>query len=346
MNIAYIKPEHWEEKRDCDFQSMTPAESSRWRAFVHGYADVPYHWHREMEILFVLRGSFTLVVDGLICEMNQDDVIVINADVPHNSTSNSRDALICGVHLDVSHFERIGLRGFGSRQYLCRTFLHSRSFMQKVAPIKAFMARLILDQANHPEEMLARETIANLLACYIYRTIPHEQSDPACSQLRSDSRNRILRIMNMLDGRDVSQHLGEIAEAEGLTISHLSRLFKRHLGIGYRDYSHNLRLDYAAEELRTTDRTIGVIMERNGFGNPAVFYNKFRSRFGCSPAEFRRGRRSLKPESVLTKDDSAEAQKLLAAHAANIGKASELAVGLTVAGRKHLTLKAPHSAHA
>jgi AraC-like DNA-binding protein len=346
MTIAFIRHEHLEEKRDCDFQSMAPAESSHWRVFVHGYADVPYHWHREMEILFVLRGSLKLVVDGQICEMNQDDVIIINADVPHNSASNSLDALICGVHLDASHFERMGLRGFGARQYLCRTFLHNRSFMQKVAPIKAFMARLILDQTNLAEEMMVRDTIASLLACYIYRTIAHEQSDAACSQLRNDSRNRILRIMDTLGGRDVSQHLGEIAEAEGLTISHLSRLFKRHLGIGYRDYSHNLRLDNAAEELRNTDSTIGVIMERNGFGNPAVFYNKFRSRFGCSPAEFRRGRRSLKPQSALTKEDAAEAQKLLAIYAANIGMASELAVGLTVAGRKHLTLSAPHSANA
>lgn len=346
MNIAYLRSEPWAEKRDCDFQSMAPAESSHCRAFVHGYADVPYHWHREMEILFVLRGSFTLVVDGQICEMNQDDVIIINADVPHNSTSNSRDALICGVHLDAVHFERMGLPGFGARQYLCRTFLHSRSFMHKVAPIKTFMARLILDQTNHPEEVMVRETIANLLACYIYRTIPHETSDSSTAQLRSDSRNRILRIMDTLGGRDDSQHLGEIAEAEGLTISHLSRLFKRHLGIGYRDYSQNLRLDNSAEELRTTDKTIGVIMERNGFGNPAVFYNKFRSRFGCSPAEFRRGRRSLKPQSVLTNEDSAEAQRLLATHAAHIGKACELAVGLTVTGRKHITLSAPHSASA
>lgn len=345
MNVAYLRSTTWQEIRGCDFENHGPVGASHCRAFVHGYADVPYHWHREMEILFVLRGSFRLVVDGQACEMGADDVIIINSDVPHNSTSISRDALICGVHLDLMHFERMGLPGFAARHYLCRTFLHSRSFMNRVAPMKAFIARLILDQASQPEEAMVRQTVANLLACYVYRAIPHEKVDASSARLRSDSRSRILRIMNTLEGQDDAQHLSEIAQAEGLTLSHLSRLFKRHLGIGYRDYSQNLRLDAAAEELRITDDTIGAVMERMGFGNPAVFYNKFRSRFGCSPAEYRRGSRPMRRQSILTDEDAAQAHTILLCHAAGIAKASELAVGFTLSGRRQLVLNAPHGQH-
>ncbi|MDX3925775.1 MAG: AraC family transcriptional regulator [Shinella sp.] len=345
MNIAYLRSAPAPNQQDCGFENFGPAEAQHFRAFVHGYADVPYHWHREMEILFVLRGSFRLVVDGQICEMDQDDVIIINSDIPHNSTSISPDALICGVHLDTGYFERLGLPGFASRQYLCRTFLHTRSFMNRIAPMKAFMARLILDQTKHPEEVMIRQTVANLLASFIYRAIPHEAADSDASQLRSDSRNRILRIMDTVGDQDDNQRLSAIAKAEGLTVSHLSRLFKRHLGVGYRDYCQNLRLDSAADELRMTDYTIAVIMERNAFGNPAVFYNKFRARFGCSPAEFRRGCRPRGPQSTLTDEDAAEAQRILTLHAADLGKAAEIAIGINVTGRKHITLRAPHNAN-
>lgn len=343
MNVAYLSQDHWCERSGCGFEDHGPFGQSYCRAFVHGYADVPYHWHREMEIVFVLRGSFRLIVNGQVCEMHKDDLIIINGDVPHNSTSISRDALICGVHLDSSHFERMGLSGFSSRQYLCRTFLHCRSFMNKVAPIKSLIARIIVDQAGRPEEEMAHQTVANLLACYVYRWIPFEDAETANAQMRADSRNRILRIMDSLGGQDEGQHLNEIAEAEGLTVSHLSRLFKRHLGIGYRDYSQNLRLDSCAGDLRTTDDTIRTIMERNGFGNPAVFYNKFRARFGCSPAEFRRGSRPLRPQSLLTDEDSATALKILSTHAAGLGRAADLALGLTVP-KRHIVLSAPHYA--
>ena len=209
MNVAYLRPEPWREKPGCDFEDHGPSGEVHCRAFVHGYADVPYHWHREMEMLFVLRGRFRLVVDGQICEMEQDDAIIVNGDVPHNSTSISRDTLVCGVHLDTAYFERLGLPGFASRQYLCRTFLHSPSFMHRVA-----LARLVLDQSTHAEEVMVHQTIANLLACYIYRWIPYEEADPAGAQLRSDSRGRILRIMDTLSGQDETQHLGQIALAK------------------------------------------------------------------------------------------------------------------------------------
>ncbi|MBB5577000.1 helix-turn-helix transcriptional regulator [Rhizobium paranaense] len=343
MTVAYVQQDARRGRTGCGFEDHGPSGDPHCRAFVHGYADVPYHWHREMEIVFLLRGSFRLIVNGQVCEMKEDDLIVINGDLPHNSTSISRDALICGVHLDTSHFERMGLAGFSARQYLCRTFLHCRSFMSKVEPIKSLIARIILDQATRPEEDLSRQTAANLLACYIYRWIPYEDAEAANAQMRADSRNRILRIMDTLGGQDESQHLNEIAEAEGLTVSHLSRLFKRHLGIGYRDYSQNMRLDSCANDLRTTDDTIRTIMERKSFGNPAVFYNKFRARFGCTPAEFRRGSRPLRPQSLLTDEDNATALKILSTHAAGLGRAADLAIGLTVP-KRHIVLSAPHYA--
>jgi hypothetical protein len=96
--------------------------------------------------------------------------------------------------------------------------------------------------------------------------------------------------------------------------------------------------------LRTTEHTIGVILERNGFGNPAVFYNKFRARFGCSPAAFRRGQRALKPQSVLTDEDCATAQRILWQHTGGVAKAAELAVGLRGGGKRQIVLSAPHNA--
>lgn len=343
MNIAYLRPGELRGKQDAGFEDHAPTATRHFWAFVHGAIDVPYHWHREMEILLVLRGKFRLVVDGQACEMNEGDVILINSDVPHNSTSVSSDALICGVHLDATHFERLGLPGFSSRQYLCRTFLHGRSFMNRIAPMKALMARLVLDQTGHPDEMMVRDTIANLLACFVYRAIPYEMSDGGEAQLRSASRNRILKIMDAVGGQDDNQTLSEIAEAEGLTLSHLSRLFKRHLGIGYRDYCLNQRLDAAAHELRITDHTISVIMESNSFGNPAVFYNKFRARFGCSPAEFRRGQGLRGAKSKLTEEDAAETLSLLTHHAVQIGQAAEISLGINGTARRHVTLRAPYN---
>jgi AraC-like DNA-binding protein/mannose-6-phosphate isomerase-like protein (cupin superfamily) len=326
------------------FENMRPAQSFHCAAFLHGAADIAYHWHREMEVLFVLRGRVRLVIDGQVCEMGAEDLVIINPDVTHNSTSMSRDALVCGVHLNTAHYERLGLPGFSARKYLCRTFLHSRSFMKKVAPLKAMIARLALHPARHAEEPMVQDLVGGLLACFIYRHIPHENRDIPTGSLRVDSRDRILRIMNRLAASRDMVHLGLVAEQEGVTLSHLSRLFKSHLGMGYRDYLHTLKLDAAAADLRATTMTIEAIMERNGFGNPAVFYNKFKVRFGHSPARFRKSSPDYRPSAGISTEDAREARLLLARHAGEIGRACELAVGIAAPAGRSVTLSAPHQA--
>lgn len=343
MDSAGFPPVSLNAENACGFETFGPLDTPHYKVFVHGYADVPFHWHREMEILFVLRGQFRLVVDGQVCDMAESDVIIINSNVPHNSTSISPDALICGVHLDAAHFDRMGLPGFASRHYLCRTFLHTRSFMERVAPLKAFIARLILDQTRHPEETMVRYIVAHLLATFVYRAIPFEEAGEQTRQLRSDSRDRVRKILDTI-GKKENPPLSEIARSERLTIAHLSRMFKRHIGLGYREYCQNLRLDNAAEELRTLDCTIATIMERNGFGNPAVFYNRFRERFGCSPANYKRGRRPAGPQSNLTDEDNVTAQRILSRYGSEVGAAADMAIGLYPSERKHQVLRALHSA--
>lgn len=294
-----------------------------------------------MEVLFVIKGGCRLVVDGAVCEMSAGDLMIINSDVPHNSTAISRDAVICGVHLDVRHFERLGLPRFADRHYRCRTFLHGPSFQSRVKPMKSFIARLILDQTGHPEEAMTHSLAAQMLAAYIYRYIPFDKEEAGNWPLRADSRRRVAAIMESAGNHADPKQLSQIAHAQGLTLAHLSRLFKKQLGIGFREYSINLRLDRAAASLRLTKDSIADIMLENAFGNSAVFYRKFRERFGRSPAEYRNALPDdPRPTSLVASDPQVHA--ILVGLAASVGEAAQAAIGIR--RMRHVQMRAPHSA--
>ncbi|MBI1218629.1 MAG: helix-turn-helix domain-containing protein [Rhodobacteraceae bacterium] len=291
--------------------------------FIHGQVDVSYHWHREMEVLFVLRGRFRLVIEGEAHNLAEGDLIVINPDAPHNSISVSEDALICGVHLDLGHFERRGLAGFQARCYECCSPENGTGL--PVRAVKAIMAHLaIIEDADSCATPL-REALSLLLATTIYRDFPRRTPEAAETPLGPESQHRILRILDRLDTMRSDVSLSAMAKAEGVTVNHLSRLFKRHLGMGFRDYRVNLRLDAAAEELRITRDAVAEIIERNSFGNPAVFYRKFRARFGSTPANYRRDRSTINVLGKLSPAERQDAMSILARHAAGIGQASEQA---------------------
>lgn len=88
----------------------------------------------------------------------------------------------------------------------------------------------------------------------------------------------------------------ELAAEFGVSEVTVRRMFLRETGRTPGHAIRELRLKYAAEELRTTRRPIGGIAESCGFSNMFSFSRAFRNRFGVSPRAFRNGETGTLPE--------------------------------------------------
>lgn len=72
------------------------------------------------------------------------------------------------------------------------------------------------------------------------------------------------------------------------SIEHISRSFKKHLGITVSDFMNEQRLVYSANLLLNTNLSIVDICYDCGFGNMSYFYRKFKEKFGTTPQVFRK----------------------------------------------------------
>jgi AraC family L-rhamnose operon transcriptional activator RhaR len=88
--------------------------------------------------------------------------------------------------------------------------------------------------------------------------------------------------------RDLS--LDNLAQTVGISSPHLSRSFKRKMGMGLVDYCHHLRIEEACRLLRLTDSPVSAIAGRVGYAEIAYFSRCFRRCMGQSPIEYRRGK--------------------------------------------------------
>lgn len=79
-----------------------------------------------------------------------------------------------------------------------------------------------------------------------------------------------------------------LARATGTTRRRLTAAFRSAIGVTPYHYVLNRRLDAAAERLRTSDATVLDIALDTGFGDLSEFTRRFRARFGCPPAAFRK----------------------------------------------------------
>ncbi len=82
--------------------------------------------------------------------------------------------------------------------------------------------------------------------------------------------------------------LRRLAVVAGLSPSHLQREFKRLIGESPSHYLRRLRLLIAAARLLHDDAPLRRIADQTGFGSAEVLIRNFRTRFGCTPAQYRR----------------------------------------------------------
>ncbi len=89
--------------------------------------------------------------------------------------------------------------------------------------------------------------------------------------------------------RDFAQPLtlARVARRANLSPSRFSHLFRADAGVGPNQYLRNVRLDRAAELLRSSTLSIKEIMAAVGFNDPSHFSRDFRRRYGVSPQSFR-----------------------------------------------------------
>ena len=87
--------------------------------------------------------------------------------------------------------------------------------------------------------------------------------------------------------QDNAADVESIAEALCMSPSTLYRKIKGLTGISPNEYIRNLKLNRAAQLLRTTDLTVAEIAYRCGMGSAVYFRNCFKERFGKTPTEYR-----------------------------------------------------------
>lgn len=98
-----------------------------------------------------------------------------------------------------------------------------------------------------------------------------------------------LEVARCLIADGEGHDLDTVARACGLSKFHLVRLFGRVFGCTPMKYAEHLRLDRAAEALRTSRRLIEEIAFEAGYESLGAFSRAFRRRFEATPRMFRAG---------------------------------------------------------
>ena len=250
------------------------------KIFIHNLGAVPKHWHNSIEILFILSGSVILTMDDQCLSLEPDDVVLINSNSLHELYSES--CKIAAFQIKLSDMDI--LKDYTSFYFDCCSAGDTHN--KRYDYLRYLLARMIKDNA---EEENTLSSLA-LTAMLFDELTTHFRGKRTRSQ--SSTQKHLERLKNIAtyiqENFRQGITLAQLAEHEHLSVSYLSRFFTQYFGMSFTDYYNNIRMDYAVNELMTSDESISSIALNNGYTDPRAFVSQFRQRYGELPSIYRR----------------------------------------------------------
>lgn len=236
------------------------------------------HLHTSAELVYIADGEALLTLGSLDFSLHSGDFALVMPSTLHSVTPT---------------LEKLTLYVINAKCELISDIIKRLNGLRPASPV--------LKKADVPETLLyAFSALAAERDRYIAYSWVHLMFTTVISGLRfaeihdgvtSGLSNKVLSYLGMHYREQIS--LDQLAEAMGVSRFHLSHLFSNKLGIGFKEYLNNLRVEYAKGLLRTTDTPIASIYELSGFENQRTFNRVFKENTGASPRDYRLGRESF-----------------------------------------------------
>ena len=131
--------------------------------------------------------------------------------------------------------------------------------------------------------LLIKAGILKLFACLMEQSVPQKQTR------KTETADRMKQVLSYIgDHYREALTLEELAGQCGLCQGHFCRMFRQYTLKNPVQYINTVRLDAAAQLLRTTDRKVLDIALDTGFNSVSYFTGVFRDYVGVTPTVYRK----------------------------------------------------------
>lgn len=255
----------------------------------------PWHWHEELEMIYVEAGSLVVAVADGRYPLRAGEGIVINANAPHAVIPNpcaeykesdivfhprllygSTDSVLYAKHVSPflhceTHKGIPLLQGVAWQEEAAQCIRLACDFCQRTPPFYAFEVR----------NLLTRIFVSVFTHIHMPTTQPSVQSVQNTQRIQ-DMMRFVLTHMH----EEIT--LAQLAGHAHLSTRECQRAFVAYIGLSPMQYVSQIRLARAAELLRNEAASITDICFRCGFQSPSYFGKKFRARYGMTPRQYQK----------------------------------------------------------
>lgn len=253
----------------------------------------PVHWHKEMEIIYVLNGHGTVTVQTSKYNLCEGDIILIQPETLHSIEQlDNQHMEYFNIIFDFNLLE-------SDTSYCYINFLKPIYERRKTIPVyikdKKPLSVLITPHIkylidNRKQKFSGDELMVKSNLYAIIHHINKFCTETSDSSLKLESNYNKIKEVLMYVHTHYSEKLTVENAATLINYSpnYFSKLFHELTGTSFIQYVINYRLDIASEKLINTKLTITEIAEETGFSNLPYFTRSFTAKYGSTPNAYRK----------------------------------------------------------
>ncbi len=249
-----------------------------------------WHWHDELEIMYVRTGQLTVRVPQKTYLLHEGDAIVVNTDILHYAAANPLcrlDSLVFSPALITGSDQSVYAQKYILPLTDCSSFDGYVLRHETDEPVlRAFVCAFDALANDAPGfEFTVRDNLSKLCFALYQQLKPQSGGDTESSQ-------NDLRIREMLSfvqdnySRDIA--LTDIAKAADVSERECLRCFQKTIQTSPMQYLLKYRImQGAALLMEHPSGTISEIAISCGFNSPSHFTKLFRRYYNCTPRAYR-----------------------------------------------------------
>lgn len=254
------------------------------KVFIHKIGNVARHWHRSIELLFVLEGQVHVGMDEKPFVLSPGDVILINSNSVHELYAEG-GAVLIALQFKPELF-RFSEGSPEDLEFNCNSSADQAP--GRYDSIRWAIARMVVNNINRQPGI----DYLNTGSCYylMAELVTHFRCErDSLSHSRRKHARRLSEILAYVELHYAEDfNLSDLADSLQLSEQYLSVYFSKHMGVKFKQYYTDVKLNHALQDLTGTRHTLEHIAADNGFPEVHAFIRCFKNKFGVTPHAYRK----------------------------------------------------------
>ena len=254
-----------------------------------------WHWHPEIEITYVQKGTMCYKVNHMVYNLKEGDIVFNNSGALQSGTmENQKDCAYITVTFDsrlIYGFFQSTINSKYVDPVIQDSMLPAICIDQSESwhkPFREYLLRIIDLDEKKPDFYELDITIC--LQSMWRLLLEHITYEPQASRENSLEYDRIKKILSYIEENYQNKiTLNDIAGHIHLCESECTRLFKRHMNTTLFAFLQEYRIERSLEFLQD-DQPVSAVADKAGFSDPNYYSKVFAKIKGCSPREYRKHR--------------------------------------------------------